>query len=37
MVMTLVACDRIDVNKGKPLHWGAAMGHPDVVKELLKS
>jgi hypothetical protein len=37
MVMSLLACDRIDVNKGKPLHWAAAMGHLDVVKELLKS
>ncbi|KAH9540468.1 hypothetical protein CY35_14G006800 [Sphagnum magellanicum] len=37
MVMSLLACDRIDVNKGKPLHCAAAMGHPDVVKELLKS
>jgi ankyrin repeat protein len=25
------------VNKGEPLHWAAAMGHPAVVKELLKS
>jgi hypothetical protein len=37
MVMTLLACDRIDVNKGQPLHWAAAMGHLDVVKKLLKS
>jgi hypothetical protein len=37
MVMILLACDRIDINQGKPLHWAAAMGHPDVVKELLKS
>ncbi len=37
MVMSLLACDRIDVNKGKPLHWAAAMEHPDVVKQLLKS
>ncbi len=37
MVMSLLACNRIQVNKGKPLHWAAAMGHPDVVKELLKS
>jgi hypothetical protein len=37
MVMTLLACDRIDVNKGKPLHWAATMGRLDVVKELLKS
>jgi hypothetical protein len=37
MVMSLLACDRIDVNEGIPLHWAAIMGHPDVVKELLKS
>jgi hypothetical protein len=37
MVMSLLACDRIDVNEGEPLHWAAAMGHLDVVKELLKS
>ncbi|KAH9540470.1 hypothetical protein CY35_14G006900 [Sphagnum magellanicum] len=37
MVMSLLACDRIDVNKGNPLHWAVAMGHLDVVKELLKS
>ncbi|KAH8940863.1 hypothetical protein BDL97_14G007000 [Sphagnum fallax] len=37
IVMSLLACDRIDVNKGKPLHCAAAMGHLDVVKELLKS
>jgi hypothetical protein len=37
MVMSLLACNRIDVNKGKPLHWAAAMAHLDVVKELLKS
>jgi hypothetical protein len=37
MVMSLLACDRIDLNTGKPLHWAAAMGHLDVVKELLKS
>ncbi|KAH8940870.1 hypothetical protein BDL97_14G007700 [Sphagnum fallax] len=37
MVKILLACDRIDVNKGIPLHWAAAMGHPDVVKELLQS
>jgi hypothetical protein len=37
MVMNLLACDRIDVNEGEPFHWAAAMGHPDVVKELLKS
>jgi len=37
MLMSLLACDRIDVNKGKPLHWAAALGHLDVVKELLKS
>jgi hypothetical protein len=36
MVMTLLACDRIDVSKGKPLHWAAAMGHLRVVEELLK-
>ncbi|CAM6030034.1 unnamed protein product [Sphagnum balticum] len=36
MVMILLACDRIDINEGRPLHWAAAMGHPDVVKELLK-
>jgi ankyrin repeat protein len=36
--MSLLACDRIlDVNQGKPLHWAAAMGHLEVVKELLKS
>ncbi|KAH9540464.1 hypothetical protein CY35_14G006500 [Sphagnum magellanicum] len=37
MVKSLLACDRIDVNMGNPLHWAAAMGHPDVVKQLLKS
>jgi ankyrin repeat protein len=37
MVRSLLACDRIDINKGDPLHWAAAMGHLDVVKELLKS
>jgi ankyrin repeat protein len=37
MVMRLLTCDRIDINKGEPLHWAAAMGHLDVVKELLKS
>jgi hypothetical protein len=37
MVMALLACDRIDVNQGSPLHWAAAMGHLDVVEELLKS
>jgi ankyrin repeat protein len=37
MVMSLLACDRIDVNKGEPLHRAAEMRHPDVVKELLKS
>jgi ankyrin repeat protein len=37
MVKILLACDRINVKKGKPLHWAAAMGHPDVVKELLQS
>jgi hypothetical protein len=37
MVMSLLACDRIAVNKGNPLHWAAVMGHLDVVKKLLKS
>jgi ankyrin repeat protein len=37
MVMALLACDRIDVNEGKHLHWAAAMGHLDVVQELLNS
>jgi ankyrin repeat protein len=37
MVISLLACDRKDVNIGKPVHWAAAMGHLDVVKELLKS
>jgi ankyrin repeat protein len=37
MVMSLLACDRIDLNRGKPLHWAAAMGHPDVVEMLLQS
>ncbi len=37
VVMSLLACDRIDVNKGKPLHWAVAMGHLDVVKKLLQS
>jgi len=37
MVMALLACDRIDVNKGSPLHWAVASGHLDVVKELLNS
>jgi ankyrin repeat protein len=37
IVMSLLACDRTDVNKREPLHWAAAMGHLDVVKELLKS
>ncbi|CAM6035274.1 unnamed protein product [Sphagnum compactum] len=37
MVMALLACDTIDVNEGSPLHWAAAMGHLDVVKELLKT
>jgi ankyrin repeat protein len=35
--MSILACDRIDINQGKPLHWAAAMGHLKVVKELLKS
>jgi ankyrin repeat protein len=37
IVMSLLACDRTDVNKREPLHSAAAMGHVDVVKELLKS
>jgi ankyrin repeat protein len=37
IVMALLACDRIDVNVGKPLHWAVATGHLDVVKELLFS
>ncbi|CAK9863761.1 unnamed protein product [Sphagnum jensenii] len=37
MVKILLACDRIDLPQGEPLHWAAAMGHPDVVKELLQS
>jgi hypothetical protein len=37
MVMSLLACDRIEVNKGRSLHWAAALGHLDVVEELLKS
>jgi hypothetical protein len=37
IVMALLACDRIDVNEGRPLHWAVAMGHLDVVKELLNS
>jgi ankyrin repeat protein len=37
MVMSLLACDRIDVNKGKPLHSAAATGHLDVVEMLLQS
>ncbi len=37
MVMILLACDRIVLTQGEPLHWAAAMGHPDVVKELLQS
>jgi ankyrin repeat protein len=37
MVVTLLACDRINVNKGKPLHWAAARGYLQVVKQLLKS
>jgi hypothetical protein len=37
MVMSLLACDRIDVNRGEPLHWAAVVGDLDVVKELLKS
>jgi hypothetical protein len=37
MVMVLLACDRIDVNEGSPLHWAVAMGHLDVVKELLNT
>jgi hypothetical protein len=32
MVMSLLACDRMDVNKGMPLLWAALMGHPDAVK-----
>jgi hypothetical protein len=32
MVISLLACDREDVNIGKPVHWAAAMGHLDVVK-----
>jgi hypothetical protein len=36
MVMSLLACDRIDVNQGA-LHWAAAFGHLDVVEVLLKS
>ncbi len=37
MLMSLLACHRIEVNEGIPLHWAAAMGHLDVVEELLKS
>jgi hypothetical protein len=37
MVIALLACVRIDLNEGSPLHWAAAMGHLDVVKELLNS
>jgi len=37
IVMALLACDRIDVNVGRPLHWAVATGHLDVVKELLNS
>ncbi|CAM6037706.1 unnamed protein product [Sphagnum compactum] len=37
MVMSLLACDRINTNAGDPLHWAAGMGHLHVVKELLKS
>jgi hypothetical protein len=37
IVMALLACDRIDVNEGSPLHWAVAMGHVDVVRELLNS
>jgi hypothetical protein len=37
MVIALLACVRIDLNEGSPLYWAAAMGHLDVVKELLNS
>ncbi|KAH8940864.1 hypothetical protein BDL97_14G007100 [Sphagnum fallax] len=37
MVTSLLACDRINLNKGKPLHWAAAIGHLHVVNTLLKS
>ncbi|CAM6069008.1 unnamed protein product [Sphagnum tenellum] len=35
MVNILLACDRIDVNKGQPLLWAARWNHPQVVKALL--
>ncbi len=35
MVNILLACDRIDVNKGQPLLWAATWDHPQVVEALL--
>jgi hypothetical protein len=35
MVNILLACDRIDVNKGDPLHWAATWNHREVVEALL--
>ncbi|KAH9572911.1 hypothetical protein CY35_02G176600 [Sphagnum magellanicum] len=37
MVNRLLACDRIDVNKGQPLLWAATQGHPQVVEALLNN
>ncbi|CAK9216833.1 unnamed protein product [Sphagnum troendelagicum] len=35
MVNILLACDRIDVNKGQPLLWATRWNHPQVVEALL--
>ncbi|CAK9872109.1 unnamed protein product [Sphagnum jensenii] len=37
MVNILLACDRIDVNKGQPLLWAARWNHPQVVEALLNN
>jgi hypothetical protein len=37
MVNILLACDRIDVNKGRPLLWAARWNHPQVVEALLNN
>ncbi len=37
MVNILLACDRIDVNKGQPLLWAARWNHPQVVEVLLNN
>ncbi|CAM6008508.1 unnamed protein product [Sphagnum balticum] len=37
MVNILLACERIDVNKGQPLLWAATWNHPQVVEALLNN